>query len=222
MTALLGLLVGLAALLAWDLSGLDLVVSQWFGSTAGFPAREAWWARALLHDGLRNLWTLAWLLLAFDALRCAPVRSGPPRGARRVMLGVGLLLLLLAPALKSQSHTSCPWSLAMFGSDAAWVPHWDWLTRDGGPGHCFPSGHATGAFAFWPLALLWCPWKRWPLALMLLGGLLATVGQTARGAHFLSHSLWSAWGCAVVAYSVNGLWAMKALIPRPSVNRLGD
>lgn len=189
--ALPSLLAGLLAVLAWDASGLDLPLAHAFGSAAGFAARDAFWARDLLHEGLRAGWALTWLLLAADALRPAPATRGPSRSERRHALLVGLLLLMLGPALKAISLSSCPWSLRDFGGAAHWVSHWSWGRSDGGPGHCFPSGHTLGAFAFAPLAWLWG--RRWVWALLLLSGSLASWGQLARGAHFLSHSLWSAW-----------------------------
>jgi len=62
-----------------------------------------------------------------------------------------------------------------------------------------------------------------------LSGGLASLGQMARGAHFLSHSLWAAWIALALAWlglwvaqRLKGLWARKALTPLPSVKRLGD
>lgn len=184
------LALGLGLVLAWDMSGLDLALARLFGGTAGFPAREAFWSRDLLHTGLRQLWILAWLLLALDAWRRGPTLRGPSRRDRRLALLAGLLVLLAVPALKSISHSSCPWSLDAFGGSAPWVSHWNWTLRDGGPGHCFPSGHTAGAAAFAPFAWIW---GRRAWMLLAASALLASVGQMARGAHFMSHTLWAAW-----------------------------
>jgi membrane-associated PAP2 superfamily phosphatase len=204
---LAALAAGLLAVLAWELSGLDLPLSRLFGDASGFPARDAFWARGLLHEGLRWLWALIWLLLLIDALRRAPVTSGPTRRERRLALLVGLGLLLLAPLLKSFSQSSCPWSLTEFGGTAPWVSHWDWARGDGGPGRCFPSGHGLGAMAFAPFAWLWRRRSVW--LLLVTGAALAGIAQLARGAHFLSHSLWSAW--LGLALGWLGLWAWTSL-----------
>ena len=82
------------------------------------------------------------------------------------------------------------------------VSHWAWGVFDGGAGHCFPSGHAAGAFCFLSgyfllrahrprLARVW-------LAGTLLAGVLFGLAQTLRGAHYPSHTLWSAWLCAAL------------------------
>jgi membrane-associated PAP2 superfamily phosphatase len=63
------------------------------------------------------------------------------------------------------------WDLSEFGRSARHVSHWAFGVNDGGPGRCFPSGHASAAFS------------------------LFSVAQTVRGAHYPSHSMWTAWVC---------------------------
>lgn len=196
-------LLGLGLLLGWEASGLDQVVSGWFGSAGGFAWRDAWLTSTLLHGGGR---LVAWLLLtlmAVDALRprWLPQR-GPSRAERRCWLGVTLVCLVLVPALKRTSSSSCPWDLAPFGGIAAYVPHWRLGVVDGGPGHCFPSGHAVAAFAFFSGYFLWRDYRsnaarRGLAAVCLAGGVFGAV-QVVRGAHFVSHVLWSAWICWVL------------------------
>lgn len=195
---LTSLLAALLLVLAWDASGLDLALARVFGDAGGFAAREAFWSRDLLHGGLRLVWMAAWLGLAVDAWRRQPALRGPSRRERRQALAVGLLLLVVVPALKAFSHSSCPWSLQDFGGGSTpWVSHWNWSLRDGGPGHCFPSGHTAGAMAFAPFAWIW---GRRAWALLGLSAGLASFAQLVRGAHFLSHVLWAAWICAALGY----------------------
>ncbi len=218
---LTALALGLLLVLAWDASGLDLALARCFGSPAGFPAREAFWSRDLLHAGLRHLWIATWLVLALDAWRREPARSGPTRRERRLALSAGLLVLVVVPALKTLSHSSCPWSLLEFGGSSPWVSHWDWTLRDGGPGHCFPSGHTAGAIAFSPFAWIWGR-RGWGLLAASAG--LASFAQLARGAHFLSHTLWAAWiGIALGWLLLQGLGGLDwrrgrrtAVEPTPS------
>lgn len=184
-------------LLGWDLSGLDLVVTRWFGGPQGFPWRDAWLTSTLLHEGGRML---AWALLAFllvDAAR--PIVAGPSKAERWFGVGATLASLLLVPSIKRVSRTSCPWDLQEFGGAAAHVSHWTWNSGDGGPGHCFPSGHATAAFAFLSLYFVMRSHRPRLAGHILLAvctlGLLFGVAQLARGAHPPSHTLWSAWLC---------------------------
>lgn len=207
-------LIGLAVLLAWETSGWDLALSRRFGDAAGFAWRHAWLTETLLHDGGRLLSGLLLALLAWDAWR--PLAAGPTRRERVYWLGTVALMMLLVPALKRLSTTSCPWDLAPFGGRVPYVPHWLPGLADGGAGHCFPSGHAVAAFAFVGSYFLWKPYRpRGACALLalLLGlGALFGMAQLVRGAHFASHTLWSAWLC----------WAVALLAARlePAAHRL--
>ena len=194
-------LAALAALLAWDFSGGDLATARLFGNAQGFAAREAWWASRLLHDGGR---LAAWLLLAVLVAGTLRVpKSGattdPSRAERWSWISVIGLCVLAVPTLKRFSNTSCPWDLAEFGGVARYVSHWTLGVTDGGGGHCFPSGHAVAAFAFFGLYFLWrghdLRRARLWLAAVLFFGLLFGGAQLARGAHYPSHTLWSAWLC---------------------------
>lgn len=188
----------LGLLLAWDALGLDLPATRLFASTHGFGWRDTWWASTLLHDGGR---LAAWLVLAVLVLTaCLPPPAGTPnRALRWRWLGVILGCAVLVPSIKRFSLSSCPYELAEFGGLAQYVSHWRWGVADGGPGHCFPSGHAVSAFAYFGLYFLWrhhAPGRaRALLAAVVLMGLLFGTAQLVRGAHYPSHTLWTAWLC---------------------------
>ena len=153
------------------------------------------------HEGGRIAGWLTLGLLVINVWR--PLWAGPTRGERVRWLVVTVLCVAAVPALKQISHTSCPWDLAEFGGVARYVSHWTLGLGDGGPGRCFPSGHATAAFAFlggWFVLREHQPRvaRRW-LAGVLLCGLLFGGGQFLRGAHFPSHTLWTAWRCWVLS-----------------------
>jgi membrane-associated PAP2 superfamily phosphatase len=93
--------------------------------------------------------------------------------------------------------------LAEFGGAARHLSHWRWGVADGGPGHCFPSGHAVSAFAFFGLYFLWRGHDAGRARILLwavLGvGLLFGSAQLVRGAHYPSHTLWTAWLCWTIS-----------------------
>ncbi|MET0520265.1 MAG: phosphatase PAP2 family protein [Burkholderiaceae bacterium] len=197
-------LLALPLLLAWDASGLDLQIVRLFGSAGGFAWREQWLTAQLIHNGGRLLSaaTLAFLLL----LNLLPRRWLLPQLSRRerlLWLAVSVLSLLLISAIKRVSSTSCPYDLVEFGGVARYVSHWAFGLRDGGPGHCFPSGHASSAFAFmigaFVLARAYPRGARAWLGAVLVLGLIYGLGQLVRGAHYPSHTLWTAWICWFVA-----------------------
>lgn len=204
-TLLLWSLAWLAALLAWDASGLDLPMASLFGGPEGFALRSHWLLADVLHEGGRiAAWAVVLALCVGVWWPRGPLRRIPP--GRRLQLALGALAAVLAvSALKSMSTTSCPQELALFGRTARYMSHWHWppgLT-DGGSGHCFPAGHASAGFAF---IAGWFAFRHhdrrqaWAwLGGALLAGLVLGLGQQVRGAHFMSHTLWSAYVCWCVA-----------------------
>lgn len=212
-------LATLLLVLAWDASGLDLAVSQALATDHGFPWREAWLTRDLLHEGGRLLATGTLLALLFHALQPRSLwrtDAGPRR--RWAALGGVLLNLAAVPAIKRSATTSCPWDLAAFGGSARYVSHWDWGVPDLGPGHCFPSGHAVAGFAFIALYFVWRDTypagARRLLWLSLAAGIAFGAAQVLRGAHYVSHVIWSAWFCWTLAAASQAL-GRRVHIPRP-------
>jgi membrane-associated PAP2 superfamily phosphatase len=204
---------GAALLLFWDKLGWDLDVSRWFGDASGFVWRDAWVTSTLLHQGGR---VLAWCVVAVLVLHCwRPLRLislAQDRRQRIFMLVAVLLCMALVPALKRFSATSCPWDLQAFGGVASYVSHWDAMLKgmlDAGPGRCFPSGHAVAAFGFLPVYFTLRQEEpqraRHALWLIVLMGLVFGVAQLVRGAHYVSHILWSAWLCWLLAAGTTAL-----------------
>lgn len=192
--------VALLALLAWDATGLDLAAARLFAGPQGFPWREHWLTSGVLHEGGRAAGWVVLIALIVNIWR--PLVAGPTQGERIRWVVLTVLCVTLIPAIKRVSPTSCPWDLAEFGGVAQHLSHWRFGLGDGGPGHCFPSGHATAAFGFLSgyvalrrsrpaLARAW-------LAAVLVMGVVFGTAQLMRGAHFPSHTLWSAWGCWLI------------------------
>ncbi|MDR0225367.1 MAG: phosphatase PAP2 family protein [Burkholderiaceae bacterium] len=202
--------LSLAVVLAWDVFAMDRGFAHWFGDAGGFALRSDWFLVNIVHEGGRRLAWLVVLGLTLCVWRPVGVLRHLPHG-RRVQLVSGILLSLAAiSVLKYTSTTSCPWDLAEFGGVARYVSHWSVGLIDGGPGRCFPAGHASTGFAFLAgyfalrhhaprAARLW-------LATALGAGLLMGLAQQMRGAHFMSHTLWTGWLC----WTTGWIWDLAA------------
>lgn len=201
--------------LAFDASGADKWFTSLYGTAQGFAWRDHWLTRDVIHRGGR---AISWLLFSVTVLAVArPWRAigQMPTRNRVVWFACTALCLILIPALKQFSLTSCPWDLQVFGGKALWLSHWDFGVGDGGPGRCFPSGHASGAFAFFAgyfalrdnasrHARIW-------LAIVVTLGIVFGWGQMMRGAHHLSHTLWT----AAICWTVTALaWQATASVTR--------
>ena len=202
---------GLAlAFLAWEAAGGDRRLADLAGTAAGFPLRSHWLLEAVLHGGGRIVaWALALALCLGAWWPLGPLRLLTL--AQRLQLAGGMLLSVAGVALlKAGNPAACPWSLTTYGGLVEPVSHWAWwITPPGGRGGCFPAGHASAGFAFIggffvfrdvapALARRWLLWS-------LAAGLVLGLSQQWRGAHFMSHTLWSGWVCWCLAWALDGL-----------------
>lgn len=198
--ALLGrTLVALACVVAWDVAGGDLALAQPFGTANGFPWREQWFLVQVMHEGARRVGWLLTLLLTLAVWWPVGVLRRLDTAERFQMTASVLLALGVVSLAKHVSNTSCPWDLAQFGGVARHVSHWALGLPDGGGGRCFPAGHASAGFAFvggyFALRRKAPTAARWWLTGSLLAGFVLGAVQQVRGAHFMSHTLWTAWLC---------------------------
>jgi membrane-associated PAP2 superfamily phosphatase len=193
-------------LMAWDATDLDMRLAHWFGTAQGFPLTDNWLLEGVLHEGGRRLsWVVALALTLAVWWPFGSLRRLESRERGQLILG-SLAAVLLVSLLKSVSPASCPWDLSAFGGVARHLSHWSW-TRDGGSGHCFPAGHASSGFAFIGGYFIWRRHsarvaRNW-LLLSLLAGFTLGFAQQARGAHFMSHTLWTGWLCWSVGLAID-------------------
>ncbi|OGA23007.1 MAG: hypothetical protein A3I02_16645 [Betaproteobacteria bacterium RIFCSPLOWO2_02_FULL_67_26] len=199
-------LAAVALLLVLESTGIDTAISNGFYDPAagGFPLRYNSFLEVFGHQWTKQLvivaacCVIAMCLLSFALPHLRP--------QRRLLLFLSLALTLAPLAvvlLKAGSVRHCPWSLQEYGGFAQHLSLFDAAPPGLPPGHCFPSGHAsTGfcllAFYFAGLAL---GSRRLALAGLwgsLAAGMLLGMARVAQGAHFLSHTLWSALVCWLV------------------------
>ena len=173
--------------------------------------KKAFLTEAVLHRAGHDLRVAAWAgvltawLAALKRESLAVWRK--PLGYLALSILVSTLLIAW---IKSWSNMDCPWDIEGLGgvrpyvellaARPAWLPD----------GRCFPAGHASGGYAWMSLyffCLLSRPQLRWlGLAAGLGAGLVFGIGQQLRGAHFLSHDLWTAMLCWLVAFGLYDLF----------------
>lgn len=182
---------------------LDLTIAQWFFDDVRriFPLANEWLLKTVLHDAVRT--TSAVAALALLGVTVASWATSHPRAARAhrdALLFTSMATLAAAAAVGALKHFSshaCPWDLAIFGGYAAYHPllgaHAAAADVDG----CLPAAHPLAGYAWLAVGFALYPvarrraWQAWAVA-FTLGTLFGGV-QIARGAHFPSHVLWSAW-----------------------------
>jgi membrane-associated PAP2 superfamily phosphatase len=200
-------------LVAWDALGWDMVLASWAGTSTGFPLRDNWLLSSVLHEGARRAAWIPAIWLVAGVWWPTGSQKLLAKGGRLRWAASTLLALAAVSLLKQMSHTSCPWDLVEFGGHAHRVSHWALQVSDAGPGRCFPAGHASTGFAFiagWFALRAVAPRRAlWWLAASLAAGLVFGIAQQLRGAHFMSHTLWTAWVCWIVAFACHAAFASR-------------
>jgi membrane-associated PAP2 superfamily phosphatase len=196
---LLGFTLVLAALEIFSLDRVlarfwyyDALTGQWLGAGDG-----QWWARGLLHTGGR--WFVRGVAAATLLIWGCSFHVSRLRAWRRPA-AYAFLSMLCATAivggLKAVTNVDCPWDLAGFGGDHAYVALFADRPDDLARAQCFPGAHASSGFAllcfYFGLRDRSRRAAAWALAAAITVGVAFAIGQEARGAHFLSHDLTSA------------------------------
>lgn len=178
---------------------LDLWISRHFYNTAlnNWPYKEHWLTEKVLHSGGQYFTILITAVLFFSLL----ISFLPNFGLYWYRRHLSFLFLasicgpIIIILLKSSTHIYCPWSLSLFGGDKPYVRLFDYASKSLKVGYCFPGAHAGTGFAFvsiyFFLFAVKQEYKVYGLVFGLILGGAFGVAQEMRGAHFLSHDVFS-------------------------------
>lgn len=204
---MLGLLLISILILAAD---LDRDVADYFYSIQGnsWAWKESWLAEEFFHKGGRSLSIL--LALSLLVLVMASRFSFWLSPYKKPLLYLFVATAgssLLISLLKSTLAVSCPWEFERYGGNILYSNVFEQLVLRNGEG-CFPAGHASAGYA-WISAYFvgvhyQSRWRWLGLVAPLLVGMVLGAVQQIRGAHFLSHDLWSlaiCWFFSLASYT---------------------
>jgi membrane-associated PAP2 superfamily phosphatase len=193
------------AALKLDLRFADILYAVQGGQWA---LKKAFVTEHVLHVAGRDAVAAAWIfvLIAF----AATWRKPQWRSWRRPLAALALSVLLstvLVASLKAFSSVDCPWDLARYGGDRVYVDVFSALLVGTPHRGCFPAGHASAGYAWLALFFFFQtvrPAWRWRgLTAGIALGMVFGLSQQLRGAHFLSHDLWTAALCWLAAVAVH-------------------
>ncbi|WP_208280892.1 phosphatase PAP2 family protein [Massilia oculi] len=222
-------LAAAALVIFWIGRGTDVdlaLADAVFDAASGvFPWRHAWLAETFSHMILK--WLLMLLALGFIGRALADLAWPRARmgGHARLRLRIVALSAVLVPlavsVLKHFSTSHCPWDLLRYGGDQPYVRLFEALPAGAVAGQCLPAGHASSALWLLSLAVYWLPARPRTAgavaALALAFGAAVGYLQQLRGAHFMTHTLWSIWiACAIVLFLAAVLRARPSRRKAPS------
>lgn len=209
----IALLAGIFLTLIYSRTSWDqALIAPFYDAPAhAFPLRNHWFFDSFMHQGLKMALLLVPILCAL--LWLGSWQDERLAGQRR-RLGWLVLAQALPPLLvsvfKQQSVHACPWDLAQYGGYAPYLQLFEALPAGFAPGRCLPGGHASAGYAL--LAFYFGTRDRWPrfangaLCAGLVLGTLMGLAQVVRGAHFLSHNLWTLWITWVTLLVLYQVW----------------
>lgn len=141
-------------------------------------------------------------LCLFDALRPLRKMTALARTRSRIVALSAVTVPLVISLLKHYSVLHCPWDITNYGGFAPYLRLLDPVPPVWQAGQCFPAGHASSALWLAAFAVFWLPDRPRRALLVfacgLSGGIFLGWVQQMRGAHFLTHTLWSAWIAAAL------------------------
>lgn len=168
------------------------LIQAWVGQSGTFPYRHSWALSQLNHQYVKDI--LLAVFISWFGLYVASFKLEHIRFERWRYLYLFLLVIVTTSfigLLKSQSSHSCPWNM-LIPSGTGFV-----FDVHAGQGHCFPGGHAATGFA---LLVGYFAYRDdqpqrayFYLCSSLILGFAMGWAQMMRGAHFLSHNLWTCW-----------------------------
>jgi membrane-associated PAP2 superfamily phosphatase len=233
------LLMALLLAFVYPMSTVDAWLIEMFydASNLTFPLRSDWFLEAIMHKGLKQLMVLISLLmlslwlLGFKVCTSAAIylhhKFGLERGSypkmmwlttyHRQFLWVFIAMLISTSAISMLKHFSehaCPWDLLLYGGNKLLIPLFGQLPLGAKPGHCFPGGHVSGGFAL--MAFYFAFRDTVPklarvglVAAIALGSVMGWA-QMMRGAHFMSHNLWTALIVWMIMLGLYLLWSPQS------------
>ena len=210
LSQLLGLLVTAYFLIfVYPITGLDqTLIAPYFDMTEHrFTLKHDHFLEQFMHLGLKYCMVAIALTSLMIALRA---NIGEPS---RVSLFIRFINFVKNPyflaffgmaistttisIFKSMSVHGCPSNLSLYGGNLPLFSLFAHLPAGVQAGHCFPGGHASAGFALMAFYFAFQESKPYFARAMLLLSLVVGFAmgwvQMMRGAHFMSHNLWSAW-----------------------------
>jgi membrane-associated PAP2 superfamily phosphatase len=209
----------LAAFMVWvyPQTHLDfsLIAPYFDAQLHGFPLKRDWFIETVMHQWFKYIVVaISLVFLGLFVLSFAKRNSGNWIGKyRRSFIWTFVAMVISTAAisfLKSISNHACPWDLTLYGGTQPYLALFEPLPAGAEPGHCFPGGHASAGFSLMAIYFAYRDSQPKFARIALITGLLAGMGmgwgQMMRGAHFLSHNLWTAWVVWMLLLLLYLLW----------------
>ncbi len=194
-----------------EITGLDQALADFIYQSEGnqWYFKNEWVTAVLIHKG-GKYFSIALLFSVVMLLLLSYISPLLAAWKHRLQyLSVATISgSLIVSVGKIFTNISCPWDFSRYGGTQEYLSLIEQLwVRNGS--QCFPAGHASAGFAWVALYFVGLYSKsfwRWPALFFSLSlGIVFGISQQLRGAHFLSHDIWSlgiCWMVSLICYEV--------------------
>ncbi|MBX9913701.1 MAG: phosphatase PAP2 family protein [Pseudomonadaceae bacterium] len=185
-------------LLLFPPTTLDFAISHLFYSPElGFAGKHSFWLEDIMHERAKQavITIMVFALLGLIISFVYPPWKKLQLALGYLVLAVSICTAIITP-LKVVTGVHCPWDLSEFGGKETYSPLLSSREPTSHPGKCWPAGHSSSGFSFFAVYFLLRDRRpRLAKAALVFAFTLGTalsLGRIMQGAHFLSHSLWTA------------------------------
>lgn len=187
------------------------LIQPWVGTFGDFALKGDWYLAKLNHTYVKKVLTLVYIsffLLWIASFKVEKLKAN--RWKYCYMFWVSMLCTCVIGLIKANAAHACPWAMTTATTTGF---TWDFSAT---AGHCFPGGHASTGFALVTGYFVYRLDEQKRAWFYLFAGILLGFAmgwaQMMRGAHFLSHNLWTAWICFAINLVVYALTYQRHLI----------
>ena len=209
-------------------TGLDawLIRPFYDTQTLVFPLKNDGFLENIMHQGFKNLMIVVslitfslWLfgLKIWQSKRTSRAKTTWIHTYHNQFLWVFVAMIFatsIISVLKHFSNHACPWSLLIYGGRQPLISLFGNLPAGAVAGHCFPGGHASAGFAlmafYFGFRDTLPKFAKIALLIGLVFGTTMGYAQMMRGAHFMSHNLWTALIVWVMLLTQYLIWKPKS------------
>jgi membrane-associated PAP2 superfamily phosphatase len=166
--------------------------------------RDSFVTTTVIHEIGKRITVVAWLGVV--AATVVAQRKPALRAWHRPLLCLALSVMaatLAVSMMKHLTHMDCPWDLQAYGGTHSYFGLFSFRPANVPASGCFPAGQASAGYAWVALYFFFLAvrpaWRWWGLGIGIAAGLLFGISQQLRGAHFLSHDLWTLMACWLIS-----------------------
>ncbi len=175
---------------------LDFIIADFIYSRFEWSFKKSFFIEGLLHKSARIVLIVIYLFLIYKLVK-KNLDAADPAATYNLfilILAIGSSVAIVSIA-KRFMDVDCPWDLIRYGGDKPFFPLFEYNSQYLPSAHCFPASHASVGYSWIALFFYFkvtnSTLKFKALGFVLLLGAVFGFAQQLRGAHFISHDLWS-------------------------------